>query len=320
MDVSGARSIMVCPALPVNQRITVMGYHFVNGELLSESPMRNHPLNPMTDSNLVRWLSRQTKRKVALANISEIRKGAASLRAYFKSLEDSGASYIVTDAINEGDIRIIMDASSGKKIISGASGISAEIPRVLAWTGRNLSFRNRIKRLAPGMAVISGSMSPTTRIQNENGIKAGFAGFPIDAALIIERKFDESALIKKALSAISDGKSALIYTSATDPDKVRRVASKLGLDHVHAGSLIEKKLACIAEKLVRSKLIGRLIASGGETSGAICERLGYSLLEVGLPIAPGVPYCFPIGGHEIMLVLKSGNFGGLDLYEKVRNL
>jgi uncharacterized protein YgbK (DUF1537 family) len=320
MDVSGARSIIVCPALPVNQRITVMGYHFVNGTLLSESPMLNHPLNPMTDSNLVRWLSLQTRRKVALADISEVRKGTVSLRAYFKKLEAAGISYIVTDAINERDIRITMDASSGKRIISGASGISAEIPRILACSRRKLSFCKRIRRLAPGMAVVSGSMSPATRIQNENAIKAGFSGFPVDAAKVLARKFDESDLVKKALFSISSGKAVLVYTSATDSDGVEKMSSRLGLDPVQAGSLIGNKLASISEKLVRSGLVGRFVASGGETSGTICERLGYSLLEVGLPIAPGVPYCFPIGGQEIMLVLKSGNFGGLDLYEKVRNI
>jgi uncharacterized protein YgbK (DUF1537 family) len=320
IDSAGARSIIVCPALPVNQRITVMGYHFVNGTLLSESPMRHHPLNPMSDSNLVRWLSLQTKRKVSLANISEVRKGAASLRSYFQGLENAGVSYIVSDAINERDIRIIMDASSEKRIISGSSGISAEIPRTLATHGKNLSFRDRIKRLAPRMAVVSGSMSPTTRIQNENAVKAGFSGFPVDAARMLARKFDEAGLVKKALSSISVGKDVIVYTSAADAGEVEKAAAGLGLDPVQGGILIGKGLARIAEKLVRSGMIGRFVVSGGETSGIICERLAYSFLEVGLPIAPGVPYCFPIGGNDIMLVLKSGNFGGLDLYEKVKNL
>ena len=44
------------PALPVNGRTTYQGYHFVHGQLLSDSPMREHPLTPMTDPDLVRLL------------------------------------------------------------------------------------------------------------------------------------------------------------------------------------------------------------------------------------------------------------------------
>jgi uncharacterized protein YgbK (DUF1537 family) len=48
------------PALPVNGRTTYQGYHFVHEQLLSDSPLRHHPLNPMTNANLVEWLSLQT--------------------------------------------------------------------------------------------------------------------------------------------------------------------------------------------------------------------------------------------------------------------
>jgi uncharacterized protein YgbK (DUF1537 family) len=45
------------PALPVNGRTTYQGHHFVHQQLLSDSPLRHHPLNPMTNANLVEWLS-----------------------------------------------------------------------------------------------------------------------------------------------------------------------------------------------------------------------------------------------------------------------
>lgn len=66
MDALGEGFTIALPALPVNGRTTYQGYHFVHQQLLSDSPMRDHPLTPMTNPNLVNLLGQQTKRKVGL--------------------------------------------------------------------------------------------------------------------------------------------------------------------------------------------------------------------------------------------------------------
>ena len=55
------KGTIVCPALPVNGRTVREGRLFVNGVPLAESPMRHHPLNPMTDSNIVRCCERSVE-------------------------------------------------------------------------------------------------------------------------------------------------------------------------------------------------------------------------------------------------------------------
>src|SRR5690606_37793720 len=45
---------------PVHGRTVYEANLFVGDQLLSESPMRTHPLTPMPDSNLVRLLGQQT--------------------------------------------------------------------------------------------------------------------------------------------------------------------------------------------------------------------------------------------------------------------
>src|SRR3712207_48290 len=47
MDELGEAFTVAVPALPVNGRTTYQGYHFVGSQLLSDSPMRLHPLTPM---------------------------------------------------------------------------------------------------------------------------------------------------------------------------------------------------------------------------------------------------------------------------------
>src|SRR5919206_5017811 len=83
------------PALPVNGRTTYQGYHFVHERLLSDSPMREHPLTPMTEANLVKHLSSQTTRRVGLAPYDSVEAGADELRRRFERLRDDGVSVAV---------------------------------------------------------------------------------------------------------------------------------------------------------------------------------------------------------------------------------
>jgi uncharacterized protein YgbK (DUF1537 family) len=320
LDETGAQQIIVCPALPVNGRVTVLGHHFVNGELLSDSPLRNHPLNPMTDANLARWLSYQTKRKTGLADLRDIRKGAASLRKYLQSLEKNGVIYPVADALEQSDIAILMDALGNAKVISGGSGISAEMARVLFGKRASLSFKSRIRKLRPGVAAVSGSMSPATAAQNRHALKNGFTGFKLDPIALLNGTFDRKALLARVEKAIDAGKKPLFYSSSVPSAKVHEEAERLKMSEVRAGIKIGKELAAFAVQLVKNKRIGKLIVSGGETSGTVCDRLGFNVFEVGLPLDPGVPYIFPEADPECLLVLKSGNFGSEDLYSKVSKL
>ncbi len=59
-----------------------------------------------------------------------------------------------------------------------------------------------------------------------------------------------------------------------------------------------------------------MIIAGGETSGAVVNGLGVTTLEIGPEIDPGVPWTRAIGGRELVLALKSGNFGAPDFFLK----
>src|SRR5215216_6579165 len=52
----GAGITVACPAFPTNMRTVQHGRLFVGSELLADSPMRHHPANPMTESDLVKVL------------------------------------------------------------------------------------------------------------------------------------------------------------------------------------------------------------------------------------------------------------------------
>ncbi|MEG0264639.1 MAG: four-carbon acid sugar kinase family protein, partial [Erysipelotrichaceae bacterium] len=50
LETFNERYTILVPSLPINGRIVKNGFLYVNGTLLSDSSMKNHPLNPMWDS------------------------------------------------------------------------------------------------------------------------------------------------------------------------------------------------------------------------------------------------------------------------------
>ena len=71
--------------------------------------------------------------------------------------------------------------------------------------------------------------------------------------------------------------------------------------------------AIFAELALKAVCAGfrRLVVAGGETSGAVVDRLQIPGFLVGVEIAAGVPVLRTVGMQdEMVLALKSGNFGG----------
>jgi len=334
IDVYKFPSTIVCPALPVNGRTTYMGYHFVNGRLLSESALRNHPLNPMTDSDLVRWLGLQTNRGVGLINIFTIRKGTAAVREKRRKLQEEGMVYHVSDALEIKDIETTVQAYSDVHFLSGGSGVSQALGNFLYSGLEQLNFSDPLASLPPGLLVVSGSESPAAYAQRQYAKAHGFAEVTVHPLAILKETttIDETAeriteLYRRDRKVIL----ALEKENGEDVENVTAEARSLGLSSVETGSLLGSFLGKTASKLMNGGEIKRLLVAGGETSGSVCYECGFRALEVGLNIDPGVPFCFPVDTtttgtpaeadeNAPLIVLKSGNFGAEDLYPRTAKL
>jgi uncharacterized protein YgbK (DUF1537 family) len=323
MDTLGCPATIVCPALPVNGRTTFFGYHFVNDVLLSESSMRDHPINPMTESHLDKLLAYQTKKKIVTISLPKIRAGSLALKKYFGQLSEKGIRYFITDAVEQSDITIIADATKNFPFISGSSGITTEMPRILFPNRKKLSFAKKLKELKKGVLVISGSMSRATEEQNKIALQNNFEEIIIDPLDILQKKFIPKSIIQKAQTLLDQNKSILIRSKGDSAEYIKivqKTGSEQGLSSLQTGEKIGHALAKIAKALSAHPNLGKLIVSGGETSGFVCKQTGFTAFEVGLPLDPGVPYCFPLSRPDLLVVLKSGNFGSKDLYLKIKNL
>jgi uncharacterized protein YgbK (DUF1537 family) len=312
MDALDANLAIACPAFPTNARTVYMGNLFVGELPLSESGMRNHPLTPMTDPNLVRVLQAQSRAKVGLVAWTVVTAGERAIRARLAALEAEGARLAVVDAITDADLHAIAAACAGHALITGGSGVAIGVPENFRRAGL-LPLRAdaaELPRLAGLSAVISGSCSQATNAQVAHWIESGRPAIRIDP-LALARGTDAAEALRLAAPQLAAG-PVLFYATAA-PEDVKAVQAKLGV--VEAGALVEKALARIAQGLVENG-VTRLVVAGGETAGAVVQGLGVSVLKIGAQIDPGVPWTATQGAHPILLALKSGNFGSRDFFAK----
>ena len=296
---------LACPAFPTNKRTVYMGNLFVGDVPLAESPMRDHPLTPMRDSNLVRVLQRQTRLEVGLIPFAVVDKGPVAIAAAFAAARTSGKSFVVVDAITDQHLLDMGTAAAGMALITGGSGVALGLPANFIRQGLMRAADAPSTMAAPRgrAAIIAGSCSEATRGQVAAAKAAGIPNFEIDPLEIQKGLLSGRALASWAQKQSAD-KPVLIYSSA-EPDAVRRAQDTLGREE--AGALVERTFADTAKHLIEAGFT-RLIVAGGETSGAVVNGLGVTALEIGPEIDPGVPWTRAVG-RNLVLALKSGNFG-----------
>ena len=303
---------IACPVFPQAGRTLFMGNLFVNGIPLSESPMKDHPLTPMRDSNLVRVLQRQTKLSVGLIGYATVDAGADALR---KALESDRAHRIViVDAVKDDHLRTIGAALAHLPLITGGSGVAMGLPQAYLAAG----LIGQLTRAAPRMAapegrraILAGSCSAATRGQVKAAIAAGIPNFRLDPLEIADGVQNPSQLLQWVDRQPAD-KPFLIYSS-DEPEAVRIAQERLGRDR--AGIVVEHLLGAVAAALP-ARGFTRLIVAGGETSGAVVQALGVKALTIGTEIDPGVPWTRSTSKPDVALALKSGNFGAEDFFLK----
>ncbi len=307
LDATDSRFTVVCPAFPTNKRTIYMGHLFVGEQLLSDSPMKDHPLTPMHDANLVRVLARQTSKRVGLVPLGTVRQGISALREAFALLRDTNHAYAVVDAVSDEDLLALGAACSDMPLVTGGSGIAMGLPGNFGCRAGGAAGLPRVEGRA---AVISGSCSAQTNVQVAEW-KASRPAFRIDPLRLAEGE-DLAGKALEWVASLSEDEPFLVYATAL-PDAVRATQSRLGA--ANAGELVERCLAQVALGLVAGG-VRKLVVAGGETSGAVVKALGVQLLRIGPQIDPGVPWTLSAGDPAIALALKSGNFGGTDFFAK----
>jgi uncharacterized protein YgbK (DUF1537 family) len=311
MQALGTDFSIACPAFPENGRNVFRGHLFVGDQLLSDSGMKNHPLTPMLESNLVRVLQAQTAQKVGLLRVDALRSDAP---AEIAQLRAGGVRIAVADAIENSDLLALGEACAELPLITAGSGVALGLPPAYqrrGWWAPSASAASLSAVKGPS-AVLSGSCSEATNAQVARWIADGRTAIAIDPMALHRGTQSAASLLAQALPTLAAG-PVLIYATAA-PDRVKAVQAELGVEA--AGTLVEHTLAEVAQGLVQAG-VRRLAVAGGETSGAVVQALGVPQLRIGAAICPGVPWteaALPSSGEAMLLALKSGNFGGVDFF------
>ena len=312
MEALETQFTIACPAFPETERTIFKGHLFVGDKLLSDSPMKDHPLTPMTDSNLVSTLSRQTSQKVGLVEYKDILAGPSAIRKAFDQLQKEDVAIAVTDVLNDEHLYFLGEAVKDFKLITGGSGIALGLPSQFK-SRNNHQEETRAHSLPKVLGkelVLSGSCSEMTLAQVDEFSKR-YSTLKLNPIELAENNSALANAVDWVIQAKGE-EPILVYASAP-PDAVKQAQKKLGRDL--ASSTVESALAKIAHAAVQNGF-RRIVVAGGETAGAVVSNLGIKGIMIGEQIDPGVPTTVSIGNPSIGLVLKSGNFGSADFFEK----
>ncbi|MFO1217910.1 MAG: 3-oxo-tetronate kinase [Burkholderiaceae bacterium] len=310
MAALGTDFTVACPAFPENGRTIFRGHLFVADQLLSDSGMRDHPLTPMTDANLLRVLQSQCEGRVGLLRYDTVRAGVPATRERIAALRAEGVRIAIADAIDNDDLRVLAEACADLPLLTAGSGLALGLPALYARRGW-LALDERAAALpAAGgaAAVISGSCSVATNGQVARWHAAGRPLFTVDPRALARGEPAVGEALHWARHHLAQGPVLVSATAA--PEALRGVQAELG--SARAGELVERALAQIAQGLVELG-VKRLVVAGGETSGAVVQALGVRALRIGPAICPGVPWTLA-EGRPLKLALKSGNFGGPEFF------
>ena len=303
---------IACPSFPDAGRTVYFGHMFVNGKPLNESGMENHPLTPMTDHNLVRWLGHQTKNNVGLVDSQTISEGENSVKDKMENLKKNGYKYAIIDTIKNDDFDIICNAVKNLPLLTGGSGIALGLPKIYKDRGLLSASNFQIPENNSNAIILSGSCSITT-INQINIYKENNPSFYISPDEVINNE----DLIEKVLSWIKDNEtqSPLVYSSS-DIKAVSEKQKQYGQELL--ANKIEKFFELLSKRLVKDNF-GTFISAGGETSGAVIKGLGIQELKIGKEISHGVPALWSPesnGNKPVSVTLKSGNFGQDDFFTR----
>lgn len=311
----------VVPSFPDNERTVFRGHLFVGDVLLSESGMRNHPLTPMTDANLVRFLEQQLygakQRKVGLIDYRSVAQSPEAIRDRIHNLRSAGMSVAIADSISNDDLHRLATALNDAPLVTAGSGLAIGLPA--AWGVTPSPESARLPAATGRKAIVSGSCSVTTNAQVAHFSETGGNALMLDP---IELARNADGQVKHAIAWADklwerDATQVLLVYSTAQPPALKKAHEQLGVER--SGELVEHALSQVARAFVQ-RGVGQLVVAGGETAGVCIRALGVEQVQIGPQIDPGVPWCYgpsPFASLPgVHLALKSGNFGTSDFFTK----
>ncbi|MBB5336952.1 four-carbon acid sugar kinase family protein [Pectinatus brassicae] len=317
-DVFLPEIVIVAPAYPSNGRITVGGYHLLDGMLLEYTEIAHAPKTPVDKSYIPCIIRQQVDRKIGVLELKTINKGLAEVRTQIKKFIKQETNWIVCDAAKESDLQLVTEAIKEYQNILwvGSAGLAGYLNDFYNWIG---TAHIDIAERSGSVLIVAGSISHITQRQikylmaNKN-IKT----IKVDIAQIFIDKKQEEIKLVQLMNKYMSCKMDVLLTAATDDTDVAK-AAWLGKQYDVSLKEVSEKTACfiaeITAKLNLEQLAG-MVLTGGDTAVHICRAINADAIQIINEIDTGVPLGILYGENiePIFVVTKAGAFGKGDIF------
>lgn len=318
--VFGETTVPLIVGAPQIRRYTAFGHLFAayqgtNYRIDRHPVMSRHPVTPMDEADILMHLGRQTGLSSALIDTVAISGDPQPQDVAILLLD-------VIDATTQAAAgRQLWDRlRPASRFVCGSSGV--EYALIPAWRDAGLvGDRPVFPDAGPvdRIAVVSGSVSPTTERQIRHALANGFAGVTLDPLALTGAESDAAiaTAIDAGLRVLEGGESVLLYT-ALGPSADRGAA----LDGA-ARQRLGQALGRIQGRLVSAAGLTRAVVAGGDTSSHALGEMEIAALTLKMPLpqTPGSPLCIAHGGcaDGLEIALKGGQVGGDDYFSMIRS-
>jgi len=306
LEETGQSYTVLCPSLPANGRKVKDGILYVNGTPLAESPLKDHPLNPMWDSRISELMREQSKYPCLVVRREEMKSRRAVMGRIAEFQLKNPRFYVVPDYENDLDGEQIAACFGELHLISGGSGLLKHLSQIYD----NTVIEEMENRAEARAVILCGSCSAATQAQIQDYRDKGGICYGVDSKKLLDGSLKVADIWRFIRE--NSAKKILVYSDAVEKDRSNLVLQ----DSFHQESkLIEETMAELS-RLAEKDGMDRIVVAGGETSGAVMLALGYDAYFIGESIAVGVPEMMPVNNRDLTIVLKSGNFGQVDFFER----
>ena len=319
--VFGEAAVPLIVGAPQIRRYTAFGELFAayqgrNYRIDRHPVMSRHPVTPMDEANLLMHLARQTKLSSAL--IDNV--------ALLGAPEPDEADILLVDVLDPATqaaagVLLWTGLRRKSRFVCGSSGV--EYALIPAWRDEGLVGDKPVFPDAgpvDRIAVVSGSVSPTTERQIRHALANGFEGVTLDPLALSGDGGGAAmdAAVEAGLKALESGRSVVLYTAlGPSADRGGELDASGGARH-----RLGRALGRIQSELVARAGLARAVVAGGDTSSHALGEMGISALTLKMPLpqTPGSPLCVAHGGPAdgLQVALKGGQVGGDDYFSMIR--
>ncbi|SOC36061.1 Uncharacterized protein YgbK [Rhizobium subbaraonis] len=328
----GQPAVPVIVGAPQLRRYTAFGHLFAayQGQVyrIDRHPvMSRHPVTPMDEADLALHLGKQTTLPVALADLATIAASDADARVDAILAGDAGILILDVDSTES-------QAAAGRQLwrlkqdggyfVAGSSGV--EYALLSAWRQSGV-IGNPVEFAEPGkverLAVVSGSVSPTTERQIRTAIADGFQDIDLDPVSLVGESGDRAIeeAVASGLEGLKAGRSVILHTAlGPAADRGSEIDRLPGARH-----RLGQALGTILRRLVEVEDLSRAVIAGGDTSSHALKELRVEALTTLLPLpqTPGSPLCTAHGSHAptdgLQIALKGGQIGTDGYFAQIRD-